>query len=394
MKLRTVLLAVVLALTATFALLARGGPAWNAAEGWFLDFLVANAHDRFDREKLGPAENVVFVEFREKDRAEFSAWPPAPIDYIMVLKKLKAHDPGVVAFSDLLKWQNADVSFVDELQHALVGFSQVVLAYSACTGTTLESGLVSEEKDVPSITTVEGDSSATPAISRLNFPDPRLSTQMQLGFVATEVDQPDHVPPLLLARADSRLVPSLAAQMIALQSRAPYVLQRLRFGAGAGLYLGNERFIPLAGGGAAPPKLAADFTRVSALDLQTPDLGDAASKAIAEKLGRNKLIVLGISPSPGETHVALAAWALALPQLNPAPDYVTWLAALVAAGLVLWQMRFGSWGAAIFGMCAIATLLGIAVVTFQSTLFWWPPLLPGMLLLAGTVFCVTWPRKV
>ncbi|HEY2573558.1 MAG TPA: CHASE2 domain-containing protein [Verrucomicrobiaceae bacterium] len=393
MKLRPVLLVAVLVSSAGLALLVRNHPAWIAQEEWFLDFLVANTRERFESEKLQPAENLVFIEFNEKDKAEYGAWPPAPIDYIMVLKKLRAHDPGVVAFSDLLKWPGADTQFVDELQHALVGFSQVALAFQATTGATLESGLVSEEKEVPSMAAVEGDSSAVPALSRLIFPDARLSRQMQLGFVATELDHPEQVPSLLLARADSRLVPSLAAQMIALQSRAPYISQRLRFGAGAGLYLGNERFIPMAADGTARPNLTGDFLRVNALELQTPDLGDAAAKVLAEKLGKNKLIVVGVSPSPGETHVRLAAWALALPQLKPAPDYVIWLAAFIAALCALWQLRFSRWGALVFGVCAVALLLGSTLVIFQTWLVWWPPMLPVLLLLAGSVFCVAWPRK-
>jgi len=394
MKLRPVMLAVVLAASAVGVLLEKGSARWNAAEGSFLDFLVANVRDRFEKGDVAPAEGVVFVAFEEKDKAEFSAWPPAPLDYIVALRKLKPHEPDVIAFSDVLKWENHAVQFVDELQQAMVGFTQVALAFAATTGVTLESGLVSDDKEVPSIANVEGDSSSAPKISRLIFPEARLSTQMQLGFVATPLEQPAEVPPLLVGRADSKLVPSLATQMIALQTHTPYVSQRLRFGLGAGLYLGGERFIPLAQDGTAQPRLAGDVTRVSALDLLTPELGDAASLALAEKLGKNKLIILGTSPSPGETHARLAAWALALPRLTPAPEYIGWIATLIAALAAGWQLRFGRWGAAVFGMCALAALLGTVLMVFQSSLTWWLPLLPGALLLAGTVFCVTWPRKV
>lgn len=394
MKLRPVMLAGVLTVTVVLALLAKGSPPWNTAEGWFLDFLVANVRDRFEKENLTPAEDVVFIEFNEKDKAEFSAWPPAPIDYIMALKKLRSHDPDVVAFSDVLKWEKRDVQFVDELQQTLVGFTQVALTFAASTGAIAESGLVSEDKEVPSIANVDGDDSAAPRLSRLRFPEARLSTAMQLGFVATDVDKPSEAPPLLVARADSKLVPSLAAQMIALHSHAPYVSQRLRFGLGAGLYLGGERFIPLAQNGMAHPGLKGDMTRVSALELLTPELGDAASKALAEKLGMNRLLILGTSPSPGETHARLAAWALALPKLNLAPESVPWLAGLIAALLAGWQLRFGRWGALVFGMCALAVYLGSAITVFQSTLTWWPPLLPCGMLAAGTAFCVIWPRKV
>lgn len=393
MKLRPAMLAVVLAASVGFALHEKGSPRWNAAEGWFLDFLVANVRDRFEKEDLAPAGNVVFIGFDEKDKAEFSAWPPAPIDYIMVLKKLNSHEPDTVAFSDVLKWDTRDMQFVDELQQLLVGFTQVALAFSATTGATAESGLVSEDKEVPSIASVEGDRSTAPKLSRLVFPDAQLSTQMQLGFVADPVDKPAGVPPPLVAQADAKLVPSLAAQMIALQSHTPYVSQRLRFGVGAGLYLGGERFIPLARDGTVRPRLKGDVTRVNALDLLTPDLGDAASKTLAETLGKNKLVIVGTSPSPGETHARIAAWALALPRLNRAPEYVCWMATLVAAVLAVRQLRFGRWGAAVFGMFAFTLLLGVALVVFQSSLIWWPPLLPGVVLLAGTVFCVVWQRK-
>ncbi len=393
MKLRPVMHAVVLAGSIIFMLFEKGSTRWNSAEGWFLDFLVATVRERMEKAEHTPAENVVFIEFNEKDKTEFSAWPPAPIDYIMALKKLKPHEPDVLAFSDILKWDNRELQFVDELQQLLVGFSQVALAFAATTEATAESGLVSDDKEVPSIASVEGDSTAAPKLSRLNFPDARLSRQMQLGFVATRLDNPADVPLLLVGRADSMLVPSLAAQMIALQSHAPYVTQRLRFGLGAGLYLGSDRFIPLAQDGTVHPRLKGDVTRVNALDLLTPELGNEASKVLADKLGKNKLIILGTSPSPGESHVKLAAWALTLPLLKQASDFVIWMVTLTAVLLAVRQLRYGRWSAVIFFMSAIAVLLGAALVFFESSLRWCPPLLPGAVLLASTLFCVIWPRK-
>ncbi len=391
MILRPIMLAVVLAGSLIFALFEKGSTRWNTADGWCLDFLVANVRERLEKTVLTPAEDVVFIEFNEKDKAEFSAWPPAPIDYIMALKKLKPHEPDVLAFSDVLKWDNRDLQFVDELQQLLVGFSQVAMAFAATTGAIAESGLVSEDKEVPSMASVEGDSTAAAKLSRLVFPDARLSRQMQLGFVATRLDNAVDVPLLLVGRADSKLVPSLAAQMIALHSHAPYVSQRLRFGLGAGLYLGSDRFIPLAQDGIARPRLRGEVTRVNALDLLTPELDDETSKVLADKLGKNKLVILGTAPSPGESHARLAAWVLALPLLKQAPDYVCWLVTLISVLLAAWQLRYGRWRAVIFGMCAFAALLGTAVVVFESSLRWCPPLLPVAVLLTSTLFCVIWP---
>ncbi|MCE9519060.1 MAG: hypothetical protein K8R87_05790 [Verrucomicrobia bacterium] len=393
MKLRPVMLAVVLAGSIILLLFEKGSNHWNSAEAWFLDFLVANVREQIENAELAPVENVVFIDFNEKDKAEFSAWPPEPIDYIIALRKLKSHEPDVLAFSDVLKWDQRDPQFVDQLQQLLVGFNQVALAFSATTGATAESGLVSDDKEVPSIASVEGDSTAAPKLSRLNFPDARLSRQMQLGFVATRLDKPEDIPSLLVGRAEGKLVPSLAAQMIALQTHAPYVTQRLRFGLGAGLYLGSDRFIPLAQDGTVHPRLKGDVIRVSALDLLSPELGDSASQALSDKLGKNKLIILGMSPSPGESHARLAAWALSLPLLKQAPDFVIWIVTLITALLAGWQLRYGRWGAVIFFLSAIAALLGFALVVFESSLHWCPPLLPGAVLLAGTIFCVIWPRK-
>lgn len=393
MKLRPVMLAVVMAASVIFALSVKDGPRWNAAEDWYLDFLVANMRDRMENTEQSPAKDVVFIEFHEKDKAEFGAWPPAPIDYIMALKKLKRHEPDVLAFSDVLKWDNKNIQFIDELQQLLVGFSQVVMAFGATTGTTAESGLVSEDREIPSMATIEGDGTAAPKLSRLVFPDARLSRQMQLGFVATRLDNKEDVPPLLVGRADDKLVPSLAAQMIALQSHAPYLSQRLRFGLGAGLYLGDDRFIPLAQDGTVRPKLKNDVTRVNALDLLTPELDDAASKTLSDQLGKNKLIILGTSPSPGEPHARLAAWALSLPRLKRAPEPVCWLVTLIAVLLTFRQLRHGRLGAVVFGIGVSAALLGAALVIFESSLRWCPPLMPVMVLLIGTLFCVIWPRK-
>lgn len=394
MKLRPAMLAVLLAASVGLALREQGGPGWDAAEQWWLDFLVANARDRIEKTDIAPSENVIFVAFNERDKAEFSTWPPAPIDCIMALKRLKSHEPDTIAFGDVLKWDAPGVQFVDELQQMLVGFPQVVLAFSATTAASPGPDSAAGDTGLPSFPVVEGDSSAAPPLGGLMFPDARLSTQMQLGFVALGGDGRAARPPPLAAQAGSRLVPSLAAQMIALQSHAPYVSQRLRFGVGAGLYLGRERFIPIAQDGTVHPRLKAGVIRVNALDLLTPDLGDAASRGLADLLGKNKLIVLGISPSPAETHAEVAAWALALPRLLRAPDYACWMATLAATMLVFLQIRFRRLGAALVGLFAFMLLLAAALLVFQSSFIWCPPLLPGVVLAVGTIFCVVWePRS-
>ncbi len=196
-----------------------------------------------------------------------------------------------------------------------------------------------------------------------------------------------------MARSGDSLTPSFTAQILALKERAPYAAQRLRFGRGAGLYLGNEVFVPLEQNGTATPKLSGDIVRLSALELMTPSLQDASSQAVDQKLGAHKVIVLGVVPSGGEAQSRTVAWALALPKMRRVPAMVEWIAAAVAALLGLWQLRFHRFGALFFGVGVTAAMLAAALVEFQTGHWWCPAVLPGGLAIVATLFCFLWPHR-
>ncbi|WP_075088182.1 hypothetical protein [Verrucomicrobium spinosum] len=59
---------------------------------WYLDFLVANTRNKDSEASQSLSSDVVLVQFREDEKAEYSAWPPAPLDYIMAMKRIAHHE--------------------------------------------------------------------------------------------------------------------------------------------------------------------------------------------------------------------------------------------------------------------------------------------------------------
>ncbi len=359
----------------------------------FLDFLIANTRDRFERTYIEPSPEVVVIEFNEKDKAEFSAWPPAPLDYIILLKRIAKHEPDVVVMGDVLKWDKADVPFLGELQESFRQFPLVALAFGATIDGTAKDSPEIDAEDLPVFKFVQGDASSAPKLGSFVLPEKQLRTQMELGFVASSANEKAEHPSLLVARAGQKLVPSLDAQMIALKEHTPYAEQRLRFGIGAGLHLGGRRFVPLANDGTVKPRLKSDPIRINAIDLLTPDLGDDTGRALAKKLGKHKLIILGTTTDSSEPRARIAAWALALPTLHRAPAWMEWTAAGAALLLAFVQLRFRRFKAVAFGACVLALGLAAAIVSFQSTLTWCAPHLALALTLTGSVFCFLWPAS-
>jgi CHASE2 domain-containing sensor protein len=392
MKIRAFILLVLVGAAVGFSFRGEARAKMREFNLLFLDFLNANTRSQLDKDPLPAGDEVVFVEFREADKKEYSAWPPTPLDYIMALKRLAGHDPEVVAFSDVLKWEKPDVQFVGELQQAFLNFPAVVLAFDAQEiGAEAVDSVIREEVNLPAIATVVGDAKLAPRLGKYVFPAKTLRTQMQLGFVLPPKKEVSAVP--LVARSGEALTPSLAAQILALKEHAPYASQRLRFGRGAGLYLGGEVFVPLKEDGTVTPKLSGDVTRVNALDLMTPSLPDAAAQAAEARLGKHKVVIIGVVPSGGEEQARAVAWALALPKLHRAPDMVEWIAVGMAALLGLWQLRFRRFGAVVFGVGVTAVMLAIALTEFQTAHWWCPAALPGGITALATVFCFLWPRS-
>ena len=359
----------------------------------FLDFLVANARDRFEKQPLEPSDEVVLVEFREEDKAEFSAWPPAPIDYLMVLKKLAAHDPEVLAFAMPLAWGDNRAQFLSELKDALIAFPSVVLGFSATANPPGVPDVSPGELEVHGLTSTADDASPSFGLTPLGVPEASLRTQVPLGFLSWIFDDKKNQRDLLVARLGGQFIPSLSMQAAGLLRRVPFSEERLSFGRGAGLYLGKDWFVPLAMDGSAVPALTKEPVKVSALDLMTPDLGDDSGGANAAKLGSHKLFVLSMTPSSWSGQARAAAWALAMPKLHRADASRDWMAAGIVAALGFWQLRQRRMGALVFGFTLAACALLACILPFQSSLTWWSPLAALMAISVSTAFCFVWPNS-
>lgn len=393
MKLRASILTVLLAATLGWFAFEQKRGRTHEPEQWFLDFLVANARETFSKSVPEESPDVVLVEFRETDKAEFSAWPPAPLDFIMVLKRLAEHEPAVVSIVEPLRWERADTEFVTQLRNALVPFPSVVLGFELAAegaGMTEEQGDFSEN-EMPVLPSAEGDSRGIPSFVRIGMvPDWSLRIASQSGFsTLTGLKLPANVMPFV-AHDGRRHVPSLAAQSVTLFRRVPYAEQRLRFGTGARLSLGDEFILPLNADGTFPLRDKPRVPAVNALDLMTPDLGDDAAKAVQTMLGKGKVVVMSAGGTGGP-HARAIAGALAMPKVARIPAAMAWVFAGSMCLLCLWQLRHGRVKAVLSGVGFAIGGLVVCLLVFQSSLMWWSPLAAMLCVAVSTAFCFVWP---
>jgi hypothetical protein len=374
----------------------KRGKLKEAQEG-FLDFLVANARATLSKNVPDESQDVVLVEFREEQKAEYSAWPPAPLDYIMMLKMLATHEPPVLVIAEPLRWEQADSEFVTPLRERLTPFRWVVLGYHLASD-TMEATPEQKEfaaNDMPELPPAEGDQQHVPKFSRVaQLSDWSLRIASEDGFSSLSGGAPaakkDTVP--FIATDGKRLVPSLEAQAVMLYRKTPYATQRLRFGTGARLSLGDAFIIPLQNDGSLKLSDKPRVPVVNALELMVPDVDDETSNAVRATLGKGKVVVLG-NGADAMLHARAIATALAIPEVRRAPDAVMWGFAGAASLFCLWQLRFRRFGALVAGVAAFVVGLGVCVLVFQSSLLWWPPLAALLAIAIGTVFSFLWPAK-
>ena len=370
-------------------------PVPQAEHGW-LDFLVANARGAFSSDVPAVSEHVVLVEFREEDKEEFSAWPPAPLDHIMLLKRLAEAEPDVVAFVEPLRWEKAQVEFITQLRNALVPFPAVVLGFSLAAegeGMTKENGDFSAN-ELPELPEAEGDRAAVPKFTRVvQVSDGALRVAAHSGFSSLHGPvkvSPDAVP--FIVDDGRRLVPSLAAQSVMLFRRAPYAEQRLHFGTGARLSLGDSLIIPLKGDGSLLLEAKPSVPEVSALELMTPDLGDETSERMQATLGRHKAIVIGTGAAARQ-HARAMAVALAMPEIRRAPEAVDWGVAALAAVPAFWMLGLRRLKVVVAALAVTVVLAVAGLLVFQSSLWWWSPVPALAVVLGAALLCWIWPAR-
>lgn len=397
MKARAITLFVLLAVALSgYKLAERKGHLQESTE-WFLDFLVANARNKIEVRASADAKDVVLVQFNENDREEYSAWPPAPLDYIIALKRLYAHEPEVVAIVEPLRWDQADTQFVTQLRQAMVPFTSVVLGFdisSEGVGMTIENGDFASN-EMPALKCRDDGSKYVLIFNRVTgVPDKGLRIAVQSGFSHFShpgiASQPNKVP--FVAFDGHHLVPSLAAQVVTLYRHVPYASQRIAFGAGARLSLGDEHMVPLDPSGALVIDDKLKVPTVNALELMSPDLGDADSNLTRNTLGKKKIVVLSMSPR-GVTQARAIAQALAAPSLERKPVVWDWLAAGLACLIGVWQLQYRRIGAVAIGLLFVLTSLIASLLVFQSSLAWWSPFASMTVTGTCTLFCLLWSRK-
>jgi hypothetical protein len=370
----------------------------------FLDFLVANARDRFVLAKTEAlaAAPVVFVKMRVADKAEYAGWPPRPIDWQMVLKGLQAYDPAVVVIPETLFWGKPSPEFVNEAAQALVPFPSTVLGVEAQLATNREAPafLGGLEDSLPRFQKVQGDTHAVPALGALiSAPDDMIRRQAELGIVIPPDAKAAATLPYAVQES-GHLLPTVLAQALARFTHTPYATQRLLLGPGAGAYLVNGAYVPLSAAGEFTVTTKQPVSEVDALHLMSSELAEALSPQDKTNLAGGKVIVIGTDDDTqgGLAHLHAQAFAqiLTLPRLQLLPKWAQWIVWAVAGLAGVWLVLFVPRTKAILrGMLCVFAALVVCFLAFQSSLIWCPPTIPAAMIAVSTVFArIAGRRKV
>ena len=361
----------------------------------FLDFLVANARDRFGvaDEHAATSAPVVLVKMRISDKAEYAGWPPRPLDWQMVLKGLQAYEPAVVVIPETLFWGRPPPEFVNEAAQALAPFPSTVLGVEAELSSNREAPafLGGLEDSLPPFQKVQGNTGSAPLLGALvSAPDDLIRRQAELG-IAVPLGASDAGKLPYAVQESGHLLPTVLAQTLARFTQTPYATQRLLLGPGAGAYLSNGAFVPLSATGEFVVNTKQPVPEVDALNLMTSELAEALSAQDKANLAGGKVIVIGTDDDArsglARQHAQALAQILAMPRLRLLPDWaqwITWVAAgLAGAWLVFYVPRTKS---ILRGMLCVFAALVICFLAFQSSLIWCPPTIPAALIVASTVF--------
>ncbi|MDI1311913.1 CHASE2 domain-containing protein [Prosthecobacter sp.] len=361
----------------------------------FLDFLVANARDRFATadDQAVASSPVVLVKMRLEDKAEYAGWPPRPLDWQMVLKGLQAYNPAVVVVPETLFWGHPPPEFVNEAAQALVPFPSTVLGVEAQLATNREAPafLGGLESSLPPFQKVQGDIGSVPSLGALIVaPDDLLRRQAEIG-ISIPFDEKNAGKLPYALHESGHLLPTVLAQSLARFTQTPYATQRLLLGPGAGAYLSNGAFVPLSAAGEFIINTKQPVQEVDALHLMTSELAEALSPQDKASLSADKVIVIGTDDGTpngqARLHAQAIAQVLAAPRLRLLPAWTQWII-WGAAGLAgFWLVFFVPRSKAILrGTLCIFAALVTCFLAFQSSLIWCPPTIPAALLAVSTVF--------
>ena len=377
----------------------RGGLA--KANRTYVDWLIGNSKEQIR------TPSVTLLTIDDSEEPIFQSWPPGPIDYSIMLRRLARYAPKVVAVEPVLQWQETAPGELEILRTAGLAFDPGQLLL----GTVLQWNTGAPEpkgstlnllRPLPSVT---GDLEKIPEFSTVSqLPDPRLTavgasagfTQIDLGEGA--IGGSSLLVPLL-ARVGDIVVPSfvLLAAMLELDATAADVEVLL----GESITIKGDLVIPIDPSGAlnvfAGLRATLPVRDANILVWDPTDEGGGAGgglgKTEREALA-SRVVLLGMDDENARTIPAgrgekisraeLFALAIAtiqsgryLEKVSPAVEWIAW-AVLVGIGLLLLRLHRKR----AFGLALLLVLLYVItnLLFFQSAQSWLPPAVPLALL--------------
>lgn len=385
--LRTIILLVVLAPLAWWLDREQSAGRFQRVDELFLDFLVANSRDKLTTPDSARKEDeVILLRLDPADKAEYSGWPARPLDWQMILKSLHGNESTVVVVPEPLNWGKPAPDFIPALAESMVPLPSIILGVEAQptakpTGPAFTGGL---EDVIPRFQKASGDLELAPAFSALiAAPDDQIRRHGELGLIAA-----DTLPYAM--RDESGLMPGVIAQALARHSQTPYATHRLLLGPGAGAYLRNGLFVPLAIDGTVIVDPKTPVSTINALDLLSGSLADAISPDDKARLRAARIIVIGTDdknqPGTARSHAQALASILSLPHIQLLPQFEQWIIwGIVAIAGVWLVLRTPRQKAPARGFLLIFATIVIVFVCFQTTLLWFPPTIPVALLSASAI---------
>ncbi len=351
----------------------------------FLDVLLANARDRFVPDPTAEPQ-VVYLPLREADKAEYSAWPPQPVDYQMILKGAASFSPSVVVIVDPLAWPSApEPPLVAELAETLLPLPSVVLTTRSNGEPSGPEALMVLGERLSAIELAQGTPAKLPKAKASSAPLPALCRQGDPALLSAEAQD----LPEMVCYDGTAVRPSPALQGLMHAAQVPMSQARLVLDGGAALLLGSALYLPLREDGRLPLLPAQNLLEHNALDLMTVGMVEDASGELAKKLARGKVLVLGMESATDDVakRQALAlAQIMAIPRLQSLGDTGQVIASAVA-GLIglslLWLPRARALGRAFLYL--LLALIG-SFLAFQMSSVWLPPSTPAAILLAAGFF--------
>jgi CHASE2 domain-containing sensor protein len=346
---------------------------FTAVNESFLDYLVSNSRSSFQPNLSAPSD-VVHVMLDAAQKAEYAAWPPAPVDYVMILRAVKEAQPSAVLFTEDMSFTSADATAVEQLAELLLqqGINCVFSLH-------MKGEPVGLADQVPALPTATASNLAPKVLGETKAPHLILQRLGDLGCCTS------HTETVPLAYADGQGTLHASNTLLALLrgTRSTLAETSLKLGPGARILLTGGLCVPLEANGTMT--LAKEVPQTNALDLMTLDsLNEDEAQPILHTLGKGKILVLGAGAQAAIQAQALRH-ALAIPrfkELSFTQQTMVWAGtALLGCTLLFLPRRKALTRSWIYLLLA---LVG-STLAFQFFQYWCAPSIPALLLLAAGV---------